>query len=278
MTTAPTVPLITAGGASIPQVGFGTYKLSPDVLDFAVPAAIAAGYRHFDTAKFYGNEAALGSALRGSGLARDDFFVTTKVWRDELGADALRRSAEESVERIGIGPVDLLLIHWPNDAVALSETIDALCVTKRGGLTRHIGVSNFTPSLVAQTLEITSEPIVTNQCECHPYFIQSELKSFCEARGIAFTAYSPIGSGQLISDPAIGRIATAHGKSAAQIMLRWHLQRGNIVVPRSSNPSRIAENIDIFDFNLSEADIAAINALHSDDGRMMSPSWVRSWS
>jgi diketogulonate reductase-like aldo/keto reductase len=274
--TNPPFP-VSRAGAEIPQIGLGTWQLTGTVLEAAVEAAARAGYRHFDTAPRYENEAEVGAALRGTGLARDDYFLTTKVWHTDLKADALRASAERSVETLALGPVDLLLVHWPDPEVPLTETIGALVQAKRDGLARHIGVSNFPVRLMEQAIAIAGEPLVANQCECHPRLDQSALIEACRRNGVAFVAYAPIGSGNLLADPEIGAVARTHGKSPAQIMLRWHLQRGVVAIPRSSNPGRVAENIAITDFTLSEAEMARLTALASPEGRIFSPAWVRSW-
>lgn len=278
MTTShPTVPTLTAGGAAIPQIGLGTWQVHGEVLHNAVAAAAKAGYRHFDTATRYENEADLGSALRATPLQRDDYFLTSKVWFTEACSDDLIRSAEKSVETLGVGPLNLLLLHWPANDVPLSETIAALCKAKQEGLTKHIGVSNFSARRLGEALALTAEPIVANQCECHPYLPQFDLRRYCAAQGVAFVAYSPIGSGQQSADPTLSAIAQAHGKSAAQVILRWHLQSGNIAIPRSSNPERVAQNIAVTDFALSTDDMARIDSLGRADGRMISPSWVQNW-
>ncbi|MFD2174747.1 aldo/keto reductase [Rhodobacter lacus] len=277
MSSNQSVPVITAGGAAIPQIGLGTWHLHGEVVDGAVATAVAAGYRHFDTAAYYDNETDVGHALRATGLARDSYFLTTKVWYTELGRDALRKAAEASVERLGLGAVDLLLLHWPNPEIPLAETMKALCAAKRDGLAKHIGVSNFPISLLKQALALTSEPIVANQCECHPRLNQKPLKNFCDDNDIAFVAYSPIGSGKLTEHPVLSGIAATHGKTSAQVMLRWHLQRGNIAIPRSSKPERVCENIAVTDFALSAEEMGAIDEMNAPDGRMISPSWVKSW-
>lgn len=271
------IPRINANGAEIPQIGLGTWQLSGSVLESVIDAAAKAGYRHFDTAPRYENEAGVGAGLRGTGLARDDYFLTTKVWHTELRADAFRASAERSVETLGLGPVDLLLIHWPDPAVPLAETIGALCQAKRDGLTRHIGVSNFPARLLDQAVALADEPLVANQCEYHPRLDQSVVRAACARHGLAFVAYAPIGSGRLLEDPTIGAIAASHGKSPAQVMLRWHLQQGNAAIPRSSNPGRVAENIAITDFALSGAEMARLSAMAAPDGRIFNPDRVKSW-
>ncbi len=271
------VPSVAASGAVIPQIGLGTWQLRGDVLDRAVAAAVEAGYRHFDTAPRYENEAEVGRAIRATGIARDDVFVTTKVWYTELAAAAFRASAEASVERLGLGPVDLLLVHWPNPEVPLEETIGALCEARRAGLARHVGVANFPISLLEKTLALADEPIVANQCEHHPRLDQSKLIAFCRSRGIAFVSYAPIGSGRLLEDPVIGAIARRLGRTPAQVVLRWHLQQGLVAIPRSSNPGRVAENIAIGDFELTDTDMTALSGLAAPDGRIFDPPRVTSW-
>lgn len=219
----------------------------------------------------------MGAAIRAVGLARDSYFLTTKVWHTELTADALRRSAVDSVERLGVGPVDLLLIHWPNVNVPLDETISALCAAKGDGLTRHVGLSNFTPSMLSKALALTDEPLVANQCEYHPRLDQSVLIDLCRQNDMAFVAYSPIGSGNLLDNPVVGTVAAAHGKSPAQVILRWHLQQGVVAIPRSSNSDRVRQNIMITDFALSEDEMAQIRGLAADDGRIFDAIWMDSW-
>lgn len=275
--TRQSVPTISAHGASIPQIGLGTWQLSGAALDGSIEAAVQAGYRHFDTAQRYENEFGVGAALRATALDRDDFFLTTKVWHTDLAADAFRRSAEQRVETLGLGPVDLLLIHWPNPAIPLSETLKALCQAKRDGLTRHIGVSNFTASLLDEAVWLADEPLVANQCEYHPRLKQSSLIAACRQHGLAFVAYSPTRSGRLLGNPEIMAIAAAHDKSPAQVILRWHLQQGIVAIPRSSNPGRVAENIDITDFALGVTEMDTLSGLALPDGRFFDPDWIKSW-
>ncbi|GHG96174.1 aldo/keto reductase [Pseudodonghicola xiamenensis] len=275
--SAAKLPSVPAHGAQIPQIGLGTWQLHGDVLARAVEAAAEAGYRHFDTAPRYENEADLGRALAATGLRRDSYFLTTKVWYTDLAAPALLASAEASLERLRVDQVDLLLIHWPSPDVPLSETIEALCEAARRGYARHIGVSNFPARLMEQAIALADRPLVANQCEYHPRLDQSALIETCRRNGMAFIAYSPIGSGHLLADPVIADIAATHGKSPAQIMLRWHLQQGVVAIPRSSSPERIRENIALQDFELSEREMARLFALNARDGRLYNPDWVTSW-
>lgn len=276
MISSPLMPVI-AGDMKIPAIGLGTWQLQGDVLAASVAAAAEAGYRHFDTAPRYENEAAVGAALRATGLARESYFVTTKVWHSELHADALRRSAESSVERLGLGAVDLLLVHWPNPAVPLAETISALCRAKRDGLARHIGVSNFSRARLEAAIALADQPLAANQCEYHPRIDQSGLIAACGRNDVAFIGYAPLGSGSLLDDPLLRRIAMAHGKSAAQVVLRWHYQQGIAVIARSANPARVAQNIDIADFALDRDEMTQISGLAQPNGRIFSPDWVESW-
>jgi diketogulonate reductase-like aldo/keto reductase len=274
----PIVPHRHVHGIAIPVLGFGTWRLSGQACQAAVAAALACGYRHIDTATAYGNEAEIGSALRSSRLNRSDLFVTTKVGRDDLNAAALLHSAEQSLARLGLAYVDLLLIHWPNAKIPLAETIAALCDAKRKGLTRSIGVSNFPIALLAQAWLVTSEPLVANQCEYHPGLDQSALLAACRSHQMAFTSYCPLGRGQLFSERRITDIAAAHRKSPAQVMLRWHIQQPDIIaIPKSTAPARIVENFKIFDFDLSETEMAAISALRRSNVRTVNPAWAPNW-
>lgn len=276
MTSPPLMPVV-AGTMKIPAIGLGTWQLQGDALAASVAAAAEAGYCHFDTAPRYENEEAVGAALRATGLAREGYLVTTKVWHSNLHADALRRSAESSVERLGLGPVDLLLVHWPNPAVPLAETIAALCQAKRDGLARKVGVSNFSHSRLEAAIALADEPLAANQCEYHPRLDQSGLIAACRRHGVAFIGYAPLGSGSLLDDPLLGLIAMAHGRTPAQVVLRWHYQQGTAAIARSANPARVAQNIDIADFALDSDEMARISALARPDGRIFSPDWVENW-
>ncbi|WP_261397858.1 aldo/keto reductase [Maritimibacter alkaliphilus] len=270
----PAIPVIEANGASIPQIGLGTWELQGDVLAGSVEAALAAGYRHFDTAKRYENEADLGAALRASDVPRDEMFITTKVWRDDLAEETFLRSAEASVERIGMGPADLLLVHWPSPDRPMAEVIGALCTAQKEGFARHIGVSNFPPRLLREAISLADAPLSANQCEYHPRLDQTELLELCRREGIAFTAYAPIGSGGLLDDPELADLAAETGRTPAQVVLRWHLQQGVVAIPRSRNPERIAQNIAITDFELSDAQMARLSAMARPDGRRFGNDWV----
>ncbi|WP_138467161.1 aldo/keto reductase [Poseidonocella sp. HB161398] len=271
------IPLIRAHGADIPQIGLGTWQLQGAVMEGAVAAALEAGCRHFDTAPRYENEADLGIALRKAGAVRGEIFLTTKVWWTDLAPADLIRSAERSVETLGMGPVDLLLVHWPNPAVPLEGTMEALAKAQEMGLTRHVGVSNFGAERLRKAAAACPVPLAVNQCEYHPQLDQSALIAACRELGIAFEAYAPLGSGNLLADPVLAEIAERMGRSPAQVLLRWHLQQGVIAIPRSSNPGRVAQNFAVGDFELPEADMAALHALATPEGRHFNPDWVENW-
>jgi diketogulonate reductase-like aldo/keto reductase len=262
-------------GAKIPIVGFGTWTLRGKECARLVEQAIADGYRHIDSAQMYDNEAAVGEGVRASGQ-RDQVFVTTKVTPENLHARDLERSAHDSVKTLGFEP-DLLLIHWPNARIPLAETIDALNKVKREGLTRHIGVSNFNVALIDEAAKLSEVPLVCNQVECHPFLDQSKVIAACKRHGMAVVAYSPIARGGAERDKVLARIGKVHGKSAAQVSLRWLVQQGIVVIPRTSKPQRLKENIDVFDFELSIAEMKDIGSLADRRGRIVdwaySPDW-----
>jgi 2,5-diketo-D-gluconate reductase B len=268
---------VQANGATIPILGLGTWDLRGKVCSRIVEQALRLGYRHIDTAQAYDNEREVGEGLRASGVAREQVFITTKVWWTKLAAGALEQSVAESLTRLKLPYVDLLLIHWPNADVPLKETLAALSKVKREGLTRHIGVSNFTVALVEEAMSVAADPIVNNQIEMHPYIDQSRVVAVCRRYGISVTAYSPIARGAIKGDAVLGKVGSAHGKTAAQVCLRYLVQQGIIVIPRTSRLERLTENFEIFDFELSPPEMAAIRALASPDGRTISPSWAPAW-
>jgi diketogulonate reductase-like aldo/keto reductase len=270
----PQAPLVDTNGAAIPALGFGTWTLRGEGCSEAVQWALQTGYRHIDTAAMYGNEEAVGAGLKASGVPRDEVFVTTKVWHSDLRPADLRRSAEASLRRLGLSAVDLLLIHWPNADIPLRDTMDALCAAKRDGLTRHVGVSNFSPRLIEEAVRLAGEPLAVNQCEYHPHLDQSRVRAACARHRLAFTSYTPLGKGDVLKEAAIREIANAHGKTAAQVVLRWHFQQpATIAIPKSSHRGRIADNLDIFDFVLSDDEMRRISGLARPDGRLVYPSW-----
>jgi len=268
---------VSAKGASIPAVGLGTLFLKDAVCTEIVTAAVKAGYRHIDTAQMYGNEAEVGQGLRVSGVKREDVFITTKVWWNKLMPGEFERSVEESLGKLGVPSVDLLLIHWNNPQVPLKDSVGALCKAKRAGLTRHIGVANFTVPLIDEAVSVTSEPLVTNQIEVHPYLDQSKIAAACARHGISITAYCPLARGKIPGDETLMRIGKAHGRSASQAALRWLIQQGMIVSPRTSKPERLRENLAVFDFTLSPAEMNEIGKLKRPDGRLVSPPHAPKW-
>jgi diketogulonate reductase-like aldo/keto reductase len=274
----PNIPLVEAQGATIPAIGLGTWQLSGETCTRAVIAALECGYRHVDTAKMYGNESEVGQGLKSGGVPREHIFVTTKVWRDDLHDGDLQRSAEASLKRLGLDKLDLLLIHWPNRQIPVKEAVTALCETRARGLTRHIGVSNFPVALLEEALAIASEPIVTNQCEYHPWLDQTKLIAACRKHAISFTSYCPLGRGEGPRDPVIKGIAENHGKTPSQVLLRWHIQQPNVIaIPRSGTPAHIGENIAITDFELSPEEMRTISGMARKDGRIVDFDWAPDW-
>ncbi len=264
-------------GASIPVLGLGTWDLRGRVCSRIVEQALRLGYRHVDTAQIYDNEREVGEGVRASRLPREQVFVTTKVWWTHFAAGELEHSVAESLAKLRLQYIDLLLLHWPNASVPLSETLTALCKMKREGLTKHIGVSNFTVKLIDEAVAHSGEPLVTNQIELHPYIDQRRVIETCGSHGISVTAYSPIARGKVKGDELLARIGKAHGKSAAQVSLRYFVQQGIVVIPRTSKVERLSENFEIFDFELAEAEMAEIRSLASPGGRTQNPSWAPEW-
>ena len=266
----PAIPKLSARGAEIPAIGFGTSSLGN--CGEIVANALKAGYRHIDTAWKYGTERGVGEGMRASGVPRGEIFLTTKVTHEYLRADDFARSVDESLKNLGVDYVDLLLVHWPNPEIPLSETMPALAKAKRQGLARHIGVANFTIALLDEAIRLCPEPLVNLQAEYHPYLDQTKLLAACRRRGMVFIAYCPLGRGRLLRDPVLADIAARKGRPLAQIALRWLVQQGNIIpIPRSSNPERIAENLEVFDFALSDEEMKRISALRRPDGRIANP-------
>lgn len=262
---------LAAHGAQIPAIGFGTSGLGY-VRAEHIATALKAGYRHIDTARKYGTEPAVGEGMRASGVPRSEIFVCTKVSHENLHAADFARSVDESLKALGLDYVDLLLVHWPEKTTPLAETIGALAKAKRDGLTRHIGVANFNIAMLDEAIGLCTEPLVTLQVECHPYLDQSKVIAACRARGMVLTAYCPLARGRIRGDAELTDIGSRYGKTAAQVALRWLMQQDIIAaIPRSSNATRIAENIDVFDFELDEDDMRRIGMLKRPDGRTANP-------
>jgi 2,5-diketo-D-gluconate reductase A len=271
MPNATEVPALTLhDGVEIPQLGFGVFQIPPEETQEAVEEALAGGYRHIDTAAAYGNEAGVGAAIAASGIDREDVFVTTKLWNSEQGYDSTLRAFDKSLERLGADYVDLYLIHWPQPERGLFvETWRAFERIREEGRVRSIGVSNFrVEDLERLGQEAEVKPTV-NQVELHLRFQQAELRAWNAEEGIATVAWSPLAQGDLLRDGTIETIAAHHDRTPAQTILRWHIQVGNVVIPKSATPERIRENFEIFDFELSEDDMAALARL--DTGERIGP-------
>jgi 2,5-diketo-D-gluconate reductase B len=271
------IPYVEANGARIPALGLGTMTLKGDVCVTAVSTALKQGYVHLDTAERYGNETEVGEGLRQSGLDRGQVFVTTKVYQDKLAPADFEKSFEESLSKLKLSSVDMLLIHWPNPNVPLADTMKVLCKTKADGRARHIGIANFTLPLIEEAVKLATEPLVTNQIEVHPFLDQSKVIAACRRHGLSVTAYCPLARGKVPGDPVLTSIGQAHHKSASQAALRYLIQLGLIVIPRSSNAGRLAENLAIFDFKLSDAEMAEIGKLKRPDGRVVNPPHAPKW-
>ncbi|WP_236238899.1 aldo/keto reductase [Streptomyces sp. CC228A] len=269
MTTVPSLTL--NNGATMPQLGYGVWQVPDDQAAEAVGTALRAGYRSIDTAAVYENERGTGQAIAASGIDREELFVTTKVWNSDHGHDSTLRAFDASLERLGLDYVDLYLIHWPVPSRgAYVDTYKAMEKIHADGRARSIGVSNFLPEHLERLLDATSVVPVLNQIELHPQLAQAEGRAFHARHGIATEAWSPLGQGRGLLDlPQVGAIARKHGRTPAQVVLRWHLQLGNVVIPKSVTPSRIEENIDVFGFALDDDDLAAFASL--DQGRRLGP-------
>jgi len=266
-----TIPSLTLhDGVEIPQLGFGVFQVPPDETQSVVELALEAGYRHIDTAAAYRNEAGVGAALAVSGLAREDVFVTTKLWNSQQGFDSTLAAFESSLGRLGFDYVDLYLIHWPVPSADLyADTWRAFERIHEEGRARTIGVSNFRAEDIERLEGETHTRPTVNQIELHPSFQQSDLRAWHAEHGIATEAWSPLAQGGLLSEETIAAIAEHHGKTPAEAILRWHLQVGNVVIPKSVTPERIRENLELFDFELSDEELAAIERL--DGGGRIGP-------
>src|SRR3979411_1632749 len=242
---------VEANGAKIPAIGLGTWELRGRSCARLVEQALKLGYRHVDTAQVYENEREVGEGLRASRVRRDDVFVTTKVWTTHFAPNDLERSTKESLTKLRLSEVDLLLLHWPNPQVPLSETLGALAHVRKLGMARHIGVSNFTVALIDEAIAACPEPLVCDQVEYHPYLDQTEAREACARHGMALVAYSPVARGRGKNDQTLARIGAAHGRTAPRVCLRWLVQQKVSARPRAARIERLSENIEIFDFVLS---------------------------
>ena len=266
MTTVPTITL--NDGTEIPQLGFGVFKVDPEETERIVTDALEAGYRHIDTAAIYGNEEGVGRALAKSGIARDELFITTKLWNDDQGTQAAHDAIDASLEKLGLDHVDLYLIHWPSAFRGLyTESWLALEQIKAAGKTRSIGVSNFQVPHLEEIIAASDTVPAVNQIELHPEFQQHTVREFAKGQGIHIEAWGPLGQGKydLFGNPAVAQAAADTGKTPAQVVIRWHLQNGLILFPKSNSRERIAENFDVFDFELTTEQVAAIDALDANN-------------
>jgi diketogulonate reductase-like aldo/keto reductase len=262
---------LSAHGAKMPTIGYGTMEFPARPAEL-VAYAIEAGYRLIDTARKYGTEERVGEGIRASGIAREELWVTTKVTELDARETDFLRSAETSLKALQLDYVDLLLVHWPQPKVPFAETLGALAKAKRSGLTRHIGVSNFTIAMLEEAVHVCPEPLITNQIEYHAYLPQDRMLAALKRHGMILTAYCPVARGKLLDDPVVGEIAKAHGKTHAQICLRWLIQQPMVAaVPRALEEAHIAENLDVFDFSLSEDEMRRISALRSRNVRIADP-------
>lgn len=267
----------TASG-SIPKLGVGTWQLTGEACSSLVSQALDVGYRHIDTAVMYGNEEAVGEGLKTASVDRDDVFVTTKVWFDQIGEGDLQRSAESSLKRLNLDYVDLLLIHWPNPEIPLTESIRALCDAKSSGLARGIGVSNFPSALLDLALELAAEPLICNQVEYHPFLTQKTLLAACRKNNMAMTAYAPIAKGTVADDPVIREIANDHDVTPAQIAIAWLYGQENVVaIPKTASRERLIENMAASEISLSPSEMDRISALGSPSGRMVNAGFAPQW-
>ena len=265
MTESTTVPTLTLNtGATIPQLGFGVFQVDPDETERIVADALEVGYRHIDTAAIYGNEEGVGRAIAKSGIPRDELFITTKLWNSDQGTESAHAAIDTSLEKLGLDYVDLYLIHWPTPARdTYVESWKTLAKIRESGRARSIGVSNFLVPHLERIISETDIVPAVNQIELHPAGQQAEVAAFSRQHGIHIEAWGPLGQGKypLLEEPVVTTAAEAHGKTPAQVVIRWHLQTGNIVFPKSNRRERMVENFDVLDFELSNTELATITAL-----------------
>ncbi len=270
---------VTSRSIEVPALGFGTYQLKGAIAREMVRAALDIGFRHIDTAQLYDNEKDVGLALRASGIERHELFLTTKVWSDRFAWGDLQRSVEESLDRLGLESIDLLLLHWPNPHIPLEETLRALAEVQENGWARQIGVSNFNTALLEQVESLIPERIISNQVEYHPLLKQRSVLDWVQEHQIMMTAYSPLAQGKIIHHPVIKQIAARHGKNPGQIALRWLLQQAQVTaIPRSSSIEHARDNFNIFDFQIDADEMEKISSLGSPNGRLLNlPGYAPQW-
>jgi diketogulonate reductase-like aldo/keto reductase len=266
----------TANG--IPLLGYGTYPLTGAECRDGVAMALDLGLRHIDSAQLYDNEKDVGQAIARSGINRDEIFLVTKVGRDNLGRRHFIHSVQDSLEKLGVGHVDLLLIHWPPVEEDFDSAIDSLCVTQASGLARAVGVSNFTIPLMKRAVKRASQPLINNQVEFHPLLDQSRVRAAAEKLGIVLSAYSPLGRGAVLKDPTVLEVAKRLGRPPSEIALRWIVQQGVVALPMTTKRENARSNMRIFDFELSQADMARLTATSKQNRRLISPTgWAPKW-
>jgi len=263
---------VSANGANIPALGFGTFRMPDEDVARVLPEALKLGFRHVDTAQIYKNEAAVGDVLSKSGVPRADIFLTTKVWVDRVGHDAFIASVDESLAKLKTDYVDLLLLHWPQSEMPLADRMGALNALKKAGKVRNIGVSNFSTALIAEAVKLSDAPLATNQVEYHPYLDQTKVLGEVRKHGMSLTSYYLMANGAVPGDPVLKDIGSRHGKTAAQVALRWAIQQKDVIaLSKTATVSRLPENFDVFDFALSEDEMLAIHKLARPTGRIVNP-------
>lgn len=268
-----------ANGANMPAIGFGTWTLKGEEAARLVKHAIDVGYTHIDTAAMYENEEAVGEGMRAAGKSREDIFLTSKVWSSDIADGDLQRSIEASLQRLGYDYLDLALIHWPSKSIPLADSIKALNEVHSSGMARNIGVSNFPTALIQEAVELSPQPLACNQVEYHPCIDQDKVLAKCREHGMAVISYCPLfRGGDIFDDELVTAIAANHGKTPAQVILRWHMQQDGVgAIPRSTNPGRIRENLDVMGFALSHDDMSRLSAMRSRNERIcdfeFSPEW-----
>ena len=269
--------VVESHGARIPAIGLGTMTLKDDICVNAVSAALRMGYLHLDTAASYGNEKENGEGLRASGIRRENVFICTKVRQNDLMPDDFQRVVDQSLANLKLPYVDLLLILWNNPDIPFNVSVGALCKAKRDGKTKHVGVANFTTTMLDEAWKATSEPLVCNQIEVHPFINQDKVLAACKKHGMAVVAYVPIARGKVPGNDVLERIGKAHGKSSAQVSLRYLTQQGIIPIPRSANPDHLKANLDVFDWKLSDAEMAELKKLNATNMRVVNPPHAPKW-
>ncbi|MFD1745392.1 aldo/keto reductase [Rhizobium helianthi] len=267
---------VKANGAQIPALGFGTFRMSGEEVMRVIPKAIQLGFRHVDTAQIYGNEAEVGAAIQQSGVARGDIFLTTKVWVDKFAHKDFIASVDESLKKLKTDYVDLLLLHWPQSDVPLAERMNSLNEVKRAGKVKNIGISNFNIEMMNEAVKLSDAPVATNQVELHPYLDQSKLLAAARQHGVSLTAYYLMADGKVPKDEVLKDIGARHKKTAAQVVLRWAVQQPDVIaLSKTANVDRLQENFDVFDFELTGAEMAEIAKLAKPDGRIVNPAHLR---